>query len=1625
MTDQVAGEEVPTFELGDRVMIVGGNLDQTRGRIYYMDSDLIRILADGVSDRLIDLPLEEGDFSPELGIDTIYLLTKAANPAFVAQIDAQVGQLADTFGPGGEVGIQYTIAEINEAEDTMTLTDTTDATKHLIFRSEFHRGIEQSEPFIVLRPKYRPEEGMEREEGVAAENEGGEGVAAENEGEFQFENVDTFEEEDVFIGLTERPETMRVYPDSVQRDEMIRSLLELLDVKLQRLPNRQREVRQVTEQLILLRNEIVKYSIAGDPVGQYPTSFQTVGELIEKGDIPLARPVMDVRRNLYVTPGTEENINTDQYKLNVGTMYETVKDETTLLNTQINAAATQLTADSLPNWFVAWELFFRTYMRPFTSGVSQGDTVTFRGDKEFLRAPAPREGEEDVDGLLMDGKEGAQRVGKVSFSLMKGLGPRMTRVKMKEAPRRVESGDEAVVTSQLIFPLSTERDLGSTRSGSLARDIHNSHEPSKGLQDTLRELGGVPEEATTGGILSIGIGGNTTGNIAIEDWLKAQPLHIRGLGDALIQTKSLGLTQRELTADQQEALFDKIKSFRAILKQHITDGIEASKGAIAGLRLENETFLQGEALEELLAVLSTEPMLADRMNDLRRILPAYKDCDVALVAGISAQMADLFLTAMSGQPGPLAKERNRRVRDKFLEALRNSMTKVYNKEHSGEVPTPNKCPHVNDLATMRLIHDDSERMAALGLIVTNYQKGRQGNWIMCNNCPQPLICYHEKILLEEFKHPREKEVLHKELLLKFSGGQFHGKYMCKNCGQGISNMDFDRGMEFTEGGVPMSNSAEMEDTREAEEKAVEALIGVEGEEGQGQGEEEYKTDTQKLIYKTAAKIYERLGLVPDKAAYKGLIQRVEAEILKQPSREEYARQQKALAAKGAGAGKALDYDTRLNRILVIAVGTHMIIEIQTHTPDYVPRYRIPGCVVGFTGYPLGPETDKTIVNYVSCAIAGIREHTAPWSLTGFTLEQNDKRRQDMIAANILKFIEAAMKMAIVQQLITQKRIYYENLYGSVTGGGGIFEDVPPGFKPIPYAVKPDEAAEAVIIPEAAGPQELVRAWIQTGHRLARQNGTYIRGSPFSETTCCYTPLEEPRGFWSEKGGLPVLPTKQAPIGQHDTYVMFPFTPRRLAKLLADPPDDLFYRVFLRVCYDGPRKGLLHEPGYTNQCAHCGFTFPESPYIETPAPPLSSDNSRNKEMLNDWKAEMEAIITRGKGALESQRVVVTKDTFEDILDASHLAYRVSIPVRKEPVVGMKLLEKLRGVVPEPFDGWRILLTETMERVAKLPAEADELSVAEAYGPMSNTLVEVLSDIERRVGAPHRKALESLFERSPAQISEVVRTYILVTFQRLLTGFKHQALKVMKRYELPTETREDVEKEIKERLGFLDGMSKHVKGYTQVKLETARDALAAVIPILKHEVRANLVPGGALAIPYLVGCLLAGIIGEFINPNVIQEGARGGRTTVGGGVDATARVPLNILDMCLARMRTEGLSYTEDQIRELLVKRAEAEKLSILRRMDNMSPEEKRVELMNQRLGLGAYAVGGTKAIYRLDKDQYVRERMQRADMGIAGEFGGTADVQAAMDQYTYNENFGGGGEGAEGGYDNEQMAADDY
>jgi hypothetical protein len=1589
-------QEDLSFELGDRILILGGRHDGLRGRIYYIDDEsLIRVLPDGVSDRLVELPIIDNDFDPDLEITEAFSISKRTNPAFVAQIDAHVGSRAYTFGLNGEPGPVYIVKSVSEKDDTLLLTDETGA--ELLLECNF-KGIPLDEAFAVIRVR-APEDVSINVDGDVV----GEDAPPEEEGDDFMDVVEDALESELQFEIQEIPKAQRFYPDLVQRNDMLQDLVASLNAVQQKSPEEHKAIRIFVEQCILLRNSLVIYSKSGEPIGIRQTSYSTLSELLEDaGNIPLSRYILNASKTLYLDRDREEIRNEviephseNGLAVNLKFLDVTINNTVDYMNTQLGGIqSASENVNSLPNWFISWETLNMQFHSNWTSH-GDVDTVQFKADKEFFRG-IPDIESAGIDGLPRleadkDTLVNSDLVSKVSIGMMRGLGPRATRLKQKDdAQRRVESAEMGELTGTLVFPLSEKRDLGAIRSGSIAQDIAMSQMESQTMHTILERLEGIPDTVTAGGILSVGMDGNTQGNIPLEDWLRVLPIHPLGMGDIPLSLANYGLVQKEFTLDQQDVFVEKFQMMRALIKQYIIEIREAANKAASEHTITANPFLSETAFEEMRAVLEKEPLLAEGMETLGKLTPTYKGSDVATISYLLLTAQDLFIKGLAQIPGPLAVERSRRVRQQFLDALNNALAKALKRKNSGEEPVPNTCPHVASINAIYRVKDVALRMPLFAKFLTKFQGGRKDNWVECAfGCGRPICCYHEVLLLQEYLHPREKDALHKELLLKFSGGQFNGRYMCKNCGQSISELEFDTNLEFSDDGIPMMGRAVM---AALDDEVDTALTGTDVEQLR------FKTEAQNLIYAAARKLFDMLGINAVSESYTMIVQRVEADVLKQPSRKEYP---KMIDGK-----RTLDYDIHINRIIVGSVAVNCLLEIQTNIPGYVMRYRIPGCRAGFSGYPLGNEKERTGMEYVACAVAAIQDPIAPWNLTGFQREA-EKKRQDSVLALMDKRMTALLTNSSAQQQISVKRSHLKELFGSVVYSEQLPEQIPERFAPTPYNISDEETAKSAIVSQAASPSQVIRAWVLQAHRYAKDNGSYKKESVIAEATCCSSPIQTPNEFWKEKkDSMTTLPAKLPPRGPINSHLGLPFSPRRQENLEGKISPEIMYKIFLNVCYQGERIGLPHVPGYTNECTYCGFVYAESPYALNPVPPMSSDSKVQRDMMKSYNEEIAAIITKGKVSLETNKVKVNQGTFENILDLSHKAFRVEPIVAKRPLAGMKLFERLRTLTPEPFVGWKAAISVTLERLGALQENDD---ILEAYGTISNISSDIIEELKARLGEVNATALKRVLEGNPVQCIEIVRTHFLVPFQRLVTGFHTKSLRIPKSYKLGEGTEEDMNRILDSHLEYMATLAKRSTGFTLHKMKWAHARLVDALGLLKSSIRASYIPGGEAGLPFIVTALIGGILVEFINPNVVPPDMD---EAAAGSVDTGARAPIQILDVCVQKLRLEGMNFTEEQIKDMIARRDNIEKASFIKRFDDLTPEAKAVEKMKKKLGLGDWAVGGTNVIYAYNPEQYEREREQRVTMG----FEDFSQGQVVLEE---------GAEGAEGGYDNQQMGEDDY
>lgn len=1719
-------EELPDevdilIELGDRFLFVSEKYKETDGRIYYRSADLIRILPQGVSDRLYDFPLVDNDFAPELGVTDYYLIDKHRIEGFIEQQDFRAGQYFETFTADAEPAGNYTFVSVDPVADRAVVRDETGAELELDFN---FTGVPLDVPFSIIRVREPPAPAAPAEEATmdlleeqaAEEAEQGIALPEEAAAAAAAATVPPIAESDAEGGIAEAgapaeevnldftgfiavpqfeqveviPTEQQIYPDVIQKADALQDFTTLLTVKEQQDVKALRRIRALTETLFALKQQLVEYNANGTTKGMRPTSLQTLRQLIDAAEVPLGRPVLDTAKRLYTllsdiedknftlidnldhdvgapalnvsraSPAvrktviaayqdarkrglteteveqvvaeamaqepsayTEENATNDDPLTIVDLREELEKMKNFLI--PVAPAAGLATGSSFTiQFWIQLQAYMNEFMRPWTargnSGADEAEEAQFhaQSDGEFFRRQIPDDETRPLRGLIPGGRPQDLVIDKIHYGLERALAATFRSASDKR--RLVLFGAEgAPIRSYLLFPYKYKAQLGTTRTGLLATDsIHSSVVP-KGMAQIIKETHGVQDTPTSAGILAIGTEGNTLGNIEIADYVATLALRGFGFAEMARELRHIGYTNFEFDERLGQVIVTKISSYINAVKNYIKILRERLAALPAETPVPQNLFPPEEMNWLLNDVIVGEPLLAEAKADFVKQTPRLAGSDFSVLSALIVKHYDYLLAAAGGQAEQIALERLRTTRNNFLRVLK-AAVKVRNAIR-GEAPQPNKCEHVNRLRDIRRIEDYPERMQHLAKFVVRFQGQRKDNYVLCSLCNRDLLCIHELIELKMFMNPREKETLRKELMLRFCGPVMGRTYQCRNCGQAMGEIEFDNSVEFDDEGRPMMGYAVLEDVDAQRIDEIDKVLGMKEE--AAPTEMDFGLESRNAMYRVIREIADRVGVYPSKSDYDTMIGQIQSVLSDIGDRESFVATQAALASKLGKKVRLPDYDMVVNRTLVAAAGAYLLIHIQGKIPDYMPSGTLPGCrAPGFRGYPLEAEDNTMGQDYIACAISSIMRNTAPWNMTGFQKEESDAKRQKLIFAKVNAAIKDALEKPDVQLWLAAKRKYRAEIYGE---GGETKDQISPYFLPPQHKITAADASAAgtVQIPEVTTDATVgARAdiWIQIGNRIAAQTaserGEVVIGSPFAEATCCYGSIEKPQTFWEAaetRAKLPELPERKLAPGALVTRLFVRFSPRPLAELLAQPPENLFYILFLNVCFAGPRYGLPHEPGLNHKCPHCEFQFPSS-------------------------VQFMDVEKEGKTALEAQNVEITKETFTALLDATHQRYAVPAYERPDLSGPFDTMRRLTELDPAPVEGWAAIIEETIAKFSALPPDASVANIQETLATLSDVGYNALRKLEGRLPEATMSVLRQFMEQPPAQLVELTLSYLIVPFQRLLTRLDPESLERLQPQlaeELSGQHIEDIVRNILQPNIYVQ--KRHVEqvgaaSFAQAKLAYCVRQLQQV-PALFQTITPSTIPGGERTIRYLLSGLILPPLASLLNPNEIPPGAPSQEATQ-ILVDNSLRFLFDVVRSTFNKYRQEQKSYSDKEIRDLLQVRAEKEKAEIIKTFDRMTEDEKRVELLKKAIGMGRWAVGGSKKITQYDREFYDQERIQRAQAGISdfatGGFGPEGEPMPEgrpADQYGFydfgpNDEFG----AAEGsGYDVAQESPDDF
>lgn len=1615
-------------QLGDRIVVDSKKYGRTTGTVYYRSLELIRIKPDGVSNRLNDFEIEQTEeeelYKEEDGVENIYIIEKRQFESFVEQQDFRIDQIIDTFDSSGNVYKSYKIVGVDKENDFIKIQeeDDPDTERNLEFNFV---GIEPDEDFVVISIR----------QFVGSQNKVPVDSAPNLDPLYNESNVEEEEEEEeskirilgeVMVTLPQIYREAASYeqriPDNLQKVDALNDFINSLDPTLQKDPRAIRNMRILVETLYNLGKETIDYEDDGTILGPKAVSPETLSQLIEQVKIPMGRPILKVLKKFYRDNDLdtfEEDIKNSEETDDA--LFVDFNDELdAMISPPSNIVSSIAGNKTIVKFWTDTQNYLQSYIKPWGANEDIQPIWNAYTDSDFFRIEPPSTielGSNSYELLptipgYVGLKTASQKLvfDKIPFGIERALSSTY-RKSIDRKKQILIANEEAAMDSYMLFPQRVANSIGTTRSNHLAIDSGRSHLPIKTMKMILEEIGEpVDIGSTTNQIILLKSDEETLGNIPVIDYVEGLSVPALGLGDTFYTLKQYGIDELELNTDITSVLLAKINSYQSQLLSSLST-LRATIQSEDVKESELNVFIEKP---EILEIIRSQNILNKALNEYKKINPTLAESDLGQVSYLVKKYNNYFQLTAGKNAIYIAREAQKMNNEIYIDYLRINNIIKENKRNAGERPKKNNCPHVADMVSVRKIKDDSDRFYELTKVFKKFQGIREENWIKCNSCNENLLCIHERLQLQAYLSPKEKGIIEKDIVLKCAGGQFQGKFICRNCGQPIRDLDFDNNLEFDDDGKPRSGRAVLVDEDALLDEKVEELIGIPIDEPETV---QLKLNPDEVLYYNVIReIAEKVGIRLETSAYRKIITRAMEYIsVNMPSRTDYAK----LKMK-------TDYDVVISRFIIVSCALYLLIEIQTRIPAYVIRYALSGCEApGFGGHPIDPNEDNLQgVVYLACAINSITRNTYPWNRTLFHQSQKDtKKRIKSISDYILKVLTIAKNDGIIQQELLERRKYSTKVMGAIgkEQSDSDLDRIPASFLPEQKVLSVSESAKNVITPEVVekmgerGKVALVKLWIREAHRLARETVSIIRGSPLLETTCCINNILVPGDFWTKfKDMLPELGKRKLIPNQQGQFLLTVFEPREDSVVVAEPDKEVYYRLFLKYCFDGPRKGYLHEPGLTNRCMWCGFQFPTNPKIM----------DMDKE---------------GKAALTSQEKEINTNTeeFNELLDQIHIINRIELEGIKGLSTVENIMREFGEMEPAPIDGWSELVNRTTVEFLKLTGLIDRSEIALAAGPISEATLsyELLIDNNLK---KYKPILDEIIKLPWDNFFQVLQNYFIVPFQRILNGYVKESLFIPRenKKELAENHITDIETFLKMNMrAYGESKKDTVLSITDPKMDFARGKIkyfvAQMSKILefKYKLRPIILPGREYTLNYIKSALLYGPLGKLINSSDIPRDIEL-RSAIKEVGDASMIFILRNIMFYLDKYKSESLSYDDNKIKELIAIREEMERVNIIKEFDVLTPEERAVELINKKLGLGKWAVGGTKAIWAYNKDNYDKDREDRLKAGII-DFPGSSDGEIPLPEGKEHDEYGFPvyedmeSERMDGGYNFNQHGDDDY
>jgi len=1317
-------------ELGDRITILSQVFKSTTGRILYRDDSLIRVRPETRSTTAVDFPLdpESGLFLDTLGVKEVQIHEKRKNPAFSAQLAIFAQDQIQLYDNQGHLTDTVTVEAIyaNESQDAIIVRRGT-ALEVMDF------GFLGSKD-LVLVPIGNPEDL------ASEENKAEDALHAE---EAPVEGIPELDDIFTTAGLSSvDSDDNKLWDDISQRESMFLSLIKALPYKKQKDPKQMARLYREVDVFLALKNSIVVRDadhalILGETRSYVPHTLQDVAQ---KTTNPIASllPVVDLNKTLYAdqTGNTSEGV--------------IVKEDTKSLISLLQASSDYSNAVGT-NAFAAYLKALLGNASPYQAVNPEGARISV--DQDVLRSKAPPEPVRGYPATDIPGYKPLRFGGKGEIESLSSY--EITNIQTRAArllsgsilmdtktgvPFVVADADTAVTLAHVLLSRDLAFQRSPARSSILLYDILNSESIRRPLSFFDERLNEEWEKQRV-----IRPGESVVLADVIRDQLKHKALRYT---DNAIQSYLDGLGLRFLEWSPSMVAAINLKENQEAWME--TTALAKAKSEVA--RKDPSQPVYGALFPD--SVLSTTPIPEEVVSS-----SVDKDADplritAALLQAAGCTALPLWIATAAKTDTVAAMEASAKAESKRL-AFRET-TRLQNQAAFKSKPKINPCVHVDKVEQIRGIRDSKKRIDMLEDYIQKTGVGQHNQWILCGLCKLPLVCKHEKLLIEEMRHPGRGTILHKTLLLDYASPHvFEGNYICKHCGQKIQQIDYDTSLEFDDDGIPLSGRAVME----AEPNDDDDLALIAATESTL-----VYTGQQKVLYLIARTIFEGAGFSGNEEIYARTIKSATLYLEeKAPKEQAYTAQRQKLLADAQASGKKVavppEYKKLLCNLQIGVIGALCVLELQTADTEIPVPFPKATCPFSLGGFPLDgddPAIGLGCVYYIGCVIASVYREDSPWGLTSWSTISDVGKRRDAVAGEIrqamLKLLGLPKLPNIAQvtdlyvQRLTKKRDQRVGEGASVVVLASKEDVLPPSFRPLPFlkdAVADDpiknvasftsnvkDKAYTVMAPYIKErTAQLSHILVKEFHAESAQ-GTVLHPLK-SEGICCvknlqsvakhglgYKSLSIPEATKKEldvlhEGAL-IVGKKDLASGPYSTHIRVPWSaPLKITQIPALEPED-YYKLFMKKCYQGRRYGQNHEFGSDSKCRNCGFELPtQLAYLSL------SEISDEKESVITKKLEAQAVLRKQicLQAFTDQKIAITDKTFLGLEAAVKKHLALHEVVRRPALSDLEQLRiigtTLNEILPAGMDIEYAKLLKALETIhdKKIPkgiARAKELS-----------------------------------------------------------------------------------------------------------------------------------------------------------------------------------------------------------------------------------------------------------------------------------------------------------------------------